>query len=84
MYWRNCFLHSKYHLILRFDQEMEFDWGPIKANVVMSRTGETSIKRVIKLNNGKTILTTYDFDKDIVTKRQTVEGITATRVFKRI
>ena len=63
---------------------MEFDWGPIKANVVMRRTGETSIERVIKLNNGKTILTTYEFDIDIVTKRQTVGGITATRVFKRI
>ena len=63
---------------------MEFDWGPIKANVVMSRTGESSLKRVIKLNNGKTILTTYDFDDDMVTKRQTVGGVTATRVYKRI
>ena len=63
---------------------MEFDWGPIKANVVVSRTGESSIKRVIELNNGKTILTTYDFDADMVIKRQTVNGVTATRVFKRI
>ena len=69
---------------LRFDKEMEFDWGPIKANVVVSRTGESSIKRVIELNNGKTILTTYDFGADMVTKRQTVNGVTATRVFKRI
>ena len=63
---------------------MEFDWGPIKANVVVSRTGESSIKRVIELNNGKTILTTYDFKDEMVTKRQTVNGVTATRVFKRI
>ena len=63
---------------------MEFDWGPIKANVVVSRTGESSIKRVIELNNGKTILTTYDFKDEMVTKRQTVNGVTAKRVFKRI
>ena len=63
---------------------MFFDWGPIKATVVMSRTGESSLKRVIELNNGKTILTTYDFDDDMVTKRQTVGGVTATRVYKRV
>ena len=77
-------LQKCYQFLQRFGQEMEFDWGPIKAKVVMSRTGESSIRRVIKLNNGKTILTTYDFDEDIVTKRQTVEGVTATRVYKRV
>ena len=63
---------------------MKFDWGPIKASMVVSRTGESAIERVIRLNNGTTILTTYDFDAEEVTKRQTVDGVTATRVYKRV
>ena len=56
---------------------------------MFNKTGERRLERVITLKSaGKTIVTTYDFEEgeggSRVTKKQTVDGVTATKTFRKV